>query len=71
MTDCEILYIISSLGNIDVYQNLLDTYGIEIGIDNLKKLLKKDDIWYINNNECRDILVRYINTHFNEGDIGL
>ena len=71
MTDCEILYIISSLGNIDMYQNLLDTYGIEIGIDNLKKLLKKDDIWYINNNECRDILVRYINTHFNEEEIGL
>ena len=64
------LFIASTLGYPHIYQKLLDMYGNKLGMDNLKTILKEGGI-YINNNECRDILMRYINTHFNEEEIGL
>ena len=66
---CQFLFMASSLGYTNAYQKLLEMYGDEIGIVYLKTMLKKNI--YIDNNECRDILMRYINTHFNEGDIEL
>ena len=64
------VFIASTLGYPHIYQKLLDMYGNKLGMDNLKTILKEGGI-YINNNECRDVLMRYINTHFNEEDIGL
>lgn len=63
------LFIASSLGYPNVYQKLLEMYGDKIGIDNLKIILKKSI--YIDNNECRVVLMRYINKHSHEEDIGL
>ena len=61
---CQYLFIASLLGYPNVYQKLLEMYGDKIGIDTLKTMLKKSI--YIDNNECRGILVRYINEHSND-----